>query len=306
MSNKIEVEVNEYEATSLRLELPGSMQGSDPAQVATPITLEKISVAGGASAILLRHVFSPSECQHFIDQAESLGLKSVSENGYKATYRDNDRVVAMGDDVAKVLFARVAPFLEQDVVIDDSNSMKHHQGVKGLWRLHHVNPCFRLCRYHPGGHFSPHYDGEYVRSAALRSLKTLMLYLNGNGDFQGGSTNFLDDNHELTLDPATGKYVGMETAVYARVRPEPGMAIVFDHKILHEGAPVTQGKKYIMRSEAMYELVDRRMTPEEDEFHMLIQRAQKLESEGETDEAARIYFSLPKKYPTLAPQWGLK
>ena len=54
---------------------------------------------------------------------------------------------------------------------------------------------FRLCRYLPGGHFAPHFDGHYDKSPSERSLKTLMVYL--NGDFNGGSTNFVDEKQTL-------------------------------------------------------------------------------------------------------------
>lgn len=54
---------------------------------------------------------------------------------------------------------------------------------------------FRLCRYLPGGHFAPHFDGPYVQDQNVRSLQTFMLYL--NGDFEGGSTNFVDKKQTL-------------------------------------------------------------------------------------------------------------
>ena len=54
---------------------------------------------------------------------------------------------------------------------------------------------FRLCRYFPGGHFAPHFDGHYDKTPSERSLKTLMVYL--NGDFTGGSTSFVDEQQTL-------------------------------------------------------------------------------------------------------------
>ncbi len=49
-------------------------------------------------------------------------------------------------------------------------------------------------RYDPGQHFSPHYDGRYVKSSNELSKFTFMAYL--NGDFEGGATNFLNDRKE--------------------------------------------------------------------------------------------------------------
>ena len=36
------------------------------------------------------------------------------------------------------------------------------------------------------------------------------------------------------------------------VVPEQGMALVFVHAVLHRGAPVTRGRKYVLRSDVMY------------------------------------------------------
>lgn len=43
------------------------------------------------------------------------------------------------------------------------------------------------------------------------------------------------------------------------VRPKEGTALVFNHDTLHEGLPVTDGVKYIIRTEVMYRRVDREM-----------------------------------------------
>lgn len=36
-----------------------------------------------------------------------------------------------------------------------------------------------------------------------------------------------------------------------RVQPEAGKALVFPHRILHRGAPVADGRKYVMRTDVM-------------------------------------------------------
>lgn len=209
----------------------------------------------------------------------------------------------MSPELSALLFERIKPFVQQEVIIDDSNFSQHHPGVKGTWKLLNVNECFRLCRYQPGGHFSPHFDGEFARKAAERSLKTVMLYL--NDEFEGGTTNFLQDDQKLVLDPATNRYIALESHILCKIKPEAGMAIVFDHKILHEGAEVLGGLKYILRTEAMYELVDRRMSEEEDQFFVLMKQAEKLEADRDYDEAAKIYRQIYRKFPDIALLWGL-
>lgn len=61
-----------------------------------------------------------------------------------------------------------------------------------------------------------------------------MVYL--NADVTGGDTKFYDENRKLRF----------------AVRPERGMALVFAHLQLHEGAPVSSGRKYVLRTDVMY------------------------------------------------------
>lgn len=93
-----------------------------------------------------------------------------------------------------------------------------------------LNERFRGYRYSPGQRFGPHYDGAYARSAEERSELTVLFYLNEG--FVGGATRFLD--------------LGLE------VQPKEGQALVFTHAVLHEGAMVEQGIKYVLRSDVMY------------------------------------------------------
>ena len=57
-------------------------------------------------------------------------------------------------------------------------------------------------------------------------------------DFTGGETTFYDAE-DLT-------------AVRVSVRPQRGMALVFAHLQLHEGAAVVEGRKYVLRTDVMY------------------------------------------------------
>jgi hypothetical protein len=37
-----------------------------------------------------------------------------------------------------------------------------------------------------------------------------------------------------------------------RIEPHAGMALLFQHRLLHEGSEVTSGVKYVVRSDVMY------------------------------------------------------
>lgn len=93
-----------------------------------------------------------------------------------------------------------------------------------------VNERFRCYRYAPGQQFAPHFDGAFRRSATECSELTLMVYL--NDDFTGGTTRCEDFG--------------------TSVAPRAGLALVFQHRLLHTGCVVTSGVKYVLRSDVMY------------------------------------------------------
>ncbi|HSE97734.1 MAG TPA: 2OG-Fe(II) oxygenase [Blastocatellia bacterium] len=94
-----------------------------------------------------------------------------------------------------------------------------------------LNERIRFYRYEAGQSFGAHRDGYYLRANGERSLLTLMIYL--NDDFEGGETYFFE-SREL-------------------IAPEAGKAIVFAHELWHAGREVTRGRKYILRTDVMYE-----------------------------------------------------
>ncbi len=93
-----------------------------------------------------------------------------------------------------------------------------------------LNERFRGYRYTAGQRFRPHFDGAFVRNEHERSEITLLLYLSDG--FVGGDTLFNDLN--------------------LRVTPRTGIALLFQHLILHEGCAVLGGTKYVLRSDVMY------------------------------------------------------
>ena len=73
-----------------------------------------------------------------------------------------------------------------------------------------------------------------------KSRLTFLIYLN-NG-YEGGKTIFSDYTFE------DGKAIVHETKVAATL----GMGLFFVHARKHEGAPVTHGRKYVLRTDVMY------------------------------------------------------
>lgn len=105
------------------------------------------------------------------------------------------------------------------------------------WPVQGLNSYFRFYRYAPGQRFSWHCDRSF-RAHRESSLLTFMIYLNEG--YEGGETRFESMS----------------------VASKPGMALVFEHGLLHEGAEVTGGVKYVLRSDVMYGALARQTPPE--------------------------------------------
>lgn len=85
-------------------------------------------------------------------------------------------------------------------------------------------------RYGVGDRFDVHTDAPYVPGPRSKSMYTLMLYLNDN--FEGGETRF----------PGLGRVIS----------PRRGMALIFPHRVRHEGLPLISGTKYALHTFIIY------------------------------------------------------
>ncbi len=183
----------------------------------------------GEDVLLVRDLLTPEECADFIRLTERIGygaapITTAGGPVMATDVRNNDRV--MFDDPARAagLWDRLKPFVPP---LDGCPAV-------GL------NERLRFYRYDLAETFRPHTDGYFARNRD-RSKLTLLIYLSGGCEggetviyFQEGDSPAMPDGAEL------------------RVAPEPGKALFFRHELLHEGAPVRGGRKYVLRSDVMY------------------------------------------------------
>lgn len=167
-------------------------------------------------------VLSPAECDAEIARIEALGPTAApitTSRGFVMApdIRNNERVMFDDAPLAERIYQRILAHLPATL-----------SGMQPVG----ANERFRGYRYAPGQRFAPHYDGAFVRNDRERSLLTLIVYL--DEACRGGHTNFLDFEIAVT--------------------PRRGMALLFQHLLLHEGAEVTDGRKYVLRSDVMYRL----------------------------------------------------
>ena len=115
-----------------------------------------------------------------------------------------------------------------------------------------LNERLRFLKYNPGMHFLQHPDGHFSRGRRERSFITLLLYLNEG--YTGGHT---------TIWNAVGGQFGPWSDRPGQPRTDPGvpvpprigMALVHDHRLLHESPKLRVGVKHVIRTDVMYERV---------------------------------------------------
>ena len=135
--------------------------------------------------------------------------------------RNNSRVMIDSAEMAHFLFQRVEQYIPK------------------YWKkrkLISFNERLRFLRYNGGEYFKLHMDGPYKRENGERSWCTVLIYLNQG--FKGGATIL----HDLDNDDNNKRLI-----------PEQGMVLLFQHDIWHEGEELIKGKKYIIRSDIMYQ-----------------------------------------------------
>jgi hypothetical protein len=170
------------------------------------------------SIFTITDVLTADECQELIAFSDRRGFEAAPINAWDGPRidrdaRNNDRAIVDDVDLAGRIWTRVEPFVPR---------IKDGRQVCGL------NERFRYYRYIPGQRFSWHADAPFARDNGELSLLTFMIYLNDG--YEGGATLF--DS--------------------LAVAGKQGMALLFEHGLIHEGAEVAAGIKYVLRSDVMY------------------------------------------------------
>lgn len=171
-------------------------------------------------------VLTPAECAALIARIDSLNpviapINTAAGTRVQTSVRNNERVIFDDEELAAYVFEKARAHVPQHML---------------NCRLVGANERFRCYRYKPGMRFAVHSDGSFERNDSERSFYSYLIYL--NGDFKGGETKFATVP-ELSIKPATG------------------LGLVFQHPIIHEGAEVLSGVKYVARTDLMYRDIEK-------------------------------------------------
>lgn len=185
---------------------------------------------------------SSQECNKLIEFANKK-IFQIPDFGKARVCR---RLHTTNEKLSAWIFDRLKEHLPEVIEID---------GVR--WRLNRFTHHWRYVHYTPGGYFMPHYDGSKMLPSKEMTIFTVQIYLNEN--FSGGSTRFYIDYvpnrmvpHEI--EDGRGQRFEPKNKPTHEIKPEAGKVLVFNHaeNTLHDGEPVKEGEKYILRGDVLY------------------------------------------------------
>jgi WD40 repeat protein len=195
-------------------------------------TVQHMLPDSSLTCFVIPSLFSPSECTELLNEDIKNSFQKAIAS-YPTYYRNNERFVMDNEELANKLFQKVKPYLPQTITTNSPI-----QAENGTWQLKELNSRLRFCKYAANQYFHRHLDGIHYRSATVQSKLTFMIYLNSATEFKGGRTLFFKtkDTEEI----------------WASYIPKQGDLIVFDHNVWHEGEMLTEGEKFVLRSDILY------------------------------------------------------
>ena len=211
---------------------------------AAPARVERLNIATVPGAFQLTNLLDTAECERLRGLAETLGFLEHAAVSLPREIRHNDSFTWVADDTTcELIWRRCAD------LIDDASD--YNAGRKALG----LNARLRFYRYREGDYFAPHTDGSWPGSRVVGgalvdnaypdrwSQMSFLLFL--SGDYTGGATRFHVGGH------GDGETIDVRTAL--------GGALVFPHgthplHCVHSSTPITQGTKYIIRSDVLFSL----------------------------------------------------
>ncbi len=252
-----------------RCPTPGAVPGAwDPPQITLdpPLGLpepRRLEAPRGL-AMLVRGVLSLSDCARLcLAMERSGGAEPVGVTGARDGYGVGSvRATAWSPELGAALWGRLRPAVPSVRFLGETSPTDHFAtGTRSghrSWRVVGLSPLLRFMRYEPGGRHLCHYDAGFDYGDGRRTLLSVVLYLEGAPG--SGATRFVRDGQE-SLPARSRDYSDwirdtLDEEVIASVQPEPGAALVFDHRLCHdvqrwEGP----GARVIVRADVVYELI---------------------------------------------------
>ncbi|CAF1218077.1 unnamed protein product [Adineta ricciae] len=190
--------------------------------MSSTITIRNLLPDTDLVCFLVCSLFTKEECDNLLNSERKASFQKAISN-YPTYYRNNDRLVIDDSQLSAYLFDKIKSHLPDHIE---------------NWTLAELNTRLRFCKYNANQYFHRHLDGIHYVSTTKQSKLTFMIYLNNAEEFEGGRTVFYK-----TKD---------STDIWASYVPQQGDVMIFDHNLWHEGEEVTNGEKFVLRSDILY------------------------------------------------------
>eukprot|EP00750_Incisomonas_marina_P028762 INCI69.1.p1 GENE.INCI69.1~~INCI69.1.p1 ORF type:complete len:261 (+),score=33.42 INCI69.1:242-1024(+) len=218
----------------------------------------------GDKIIAVPHLLTEEECQRLIQCGEESGFKKspLSGGGHGRTGAEDpvtsSYCVMDDENMATLLWKRCRQFVP--MTVDQLTTNPYFAAGQG-WVPQGVFPRLRLYKYDAGDAFPEHIDYKVKQTTVLedgsrvtkQSVYTLLVYL--NNDFTGGRTGYWPDHkgiHCRFLREHEKQHASIKKHQVS-IKPQTGLAVLQDQNVLHEGLPVKQGTKYILRTDIVFQ-----------------------------------------------------
>ncbi|MBX9952511.1 MAG: NAD(+) synthase [Candidatus Obscuribacterales bacterium] len=215
----------------------------------------------GESAFLLHGILSPEECQVLLDEISGHDWLPVGIDGMKRGFNaatdqiGSWRLSHFSNKLAQTLWTRIAPHIPRVRLMsaDTPTDIDDHP----VWRAVGVAPLMRFIRYKQSGALIPHYDSTHILNGQKRTLMSVVLYVSAPTAGGGGETRFIKDPQaavpRFQKDYADWTRLAQQNDILLPVKPQTGSALLFDHRLLHDSAPIIgTGEKIIIRTDLEY------------------------------------------------------
>eukprot|EP01134_Creolimax_fragrantissima_P000878 CFRG0878T1 len=201
----------------------------------------------------LSDFLSTSECSAWIDYGEKKGFEpSYQKQNRDCAHRDNGRIQIESEVIAQSFYERLQKCIPSK--IDNRKPVA-------------CNPNIRLYKYGPGQSFGRHVDESVRDVMGRKSVYTVLVYLNGQITSKPMPTapttkcesNYIEDRFEekelILVGGETRFYLHHHSnTVACSIRPVKGAALLHGHGdkcLTHEGMEVTEGVKYLLRTDVI-------------------------------------------------------
>jgi NAD+ synthetase len=190
---------------------------------------------GGGVVTRISELLTPQECEMVLRELESKPWVAADYHGRRSEAgRGSLRLTCFNDGFADALSARIRQFVSP-------------HGDDGFCTFCGVNPLFRFIRYRNDGHLVPHYDESHYFHGDKKTVHSLIIYLDSNDSGATRGVRETRPNDFSDMESHSQDILWKSAAIQ-------GAALMFPHRILHDGDFVT-GEKTIIRTDVVFERI---------------------------------------------------